>query len=78
MDHEAASDLLGAYALDACEEAECREVESHLVGCVDCAGEASRLKDLAGWIGVSEAITPAESLRCRVLQWADEDHPPPI
>jgi anti-sigma factor RsiW len=62
------SELLGAYALDACDDAEYQVVESHLAECPECAEEAVRLKELAGWIGVSEATAPARDLRSRVLR----------
>lgn len=73
VDHASASELLGAYALHACDDEECQAVEAHLSGCADCTDDASRLKELAGWIGVSEAITPAENLRSLVLRRARSD-----
>jgi anti-sigma factor RsiW len=76
VDHAHVSQLLGAYALDACDDAEYQAVEAHLAECPECAEEAGRLKELAGWIGVSEATAPAPELRSRVLRRAQiEDQP---
>ncbi len=37
MDHVGASELLGVYVLDACDEAEAAEVRAHVVACEGCA-----------------------------------------
>ena len=51
MDHVSARELLGVYALDACEEDETDAVEAHIAGCDECETEAARLREVAGWIG---------------------------
>ena len=67
MDHVAASELLGVYVLDACEDAEADEVRGHLATCEPCTSEEARLRDAAGWLGASEAASPSGELRARVL-----------
>jgi anti-sigma factor RsiW len=75
VDHASAAELLGAYALDACDDVETAAIEAHIAECADCAAEAARLKTVAGWIGASEATTPPEDLRARLLREADPDPP---
>ena len=65
--------MLGVYALDACDEDETALVEVHLEDCEQCRDEAGRLKNLAGWMGVSEAATPSEHLRARILKVAESE-----
>ena len=67
MDHDGASELLGVYVLDACEDGEAAEVRAHVGTCEPCAAEVARLGELAGWLGASEATSPADELRSRVL-----------
>ena len=67
MDHDGASELLGVYVLDACEDGETAEVRAHVAVCEPCAAEAARLGELAGWLGASEATSPSGELRSRVL-----------
>jgi anti-sigma factor RsiW len=74
--HSAASELLGVYVLDACEESEAAAVRRHLSACAVCEAEALRLSELAGWLGASEEATPPRALRPRVLeQVAGDDQP---
>jgi anti-sigma factor RsiW len=67
VNHNAASDLLGVYVLDSCEEAEAADVQEHVNTCDLCAEETARLGELAGWLGASEAASPSSELRSRVL-----------
>ena len=71
MDHDRASELLGVYALDACEETEAAQVLAHVSTCERCTSEVAVLGNLAGWLGASEATSPSAELRSRVL---DEGH----
>lgn len=71
MDHDGASELLGVYVLDACEESEAAEVRAHVAACELCTSEVAVLGNLAGWLGASEATSPSAELRSRVL---DERH----
>ena len=71
--------MLGAFALDACEDAETEAIEAHLAECAECEAEAARFREVAGWIGVSEAATPSEELRSRLLSEAlDGEQKPPF
>ena len=71
MDHDGASELLGVYALDACDDGEAAEVRAHVSTCELCTREVAVLANLAGWLGASEATSPSAELRSRVL---GEDH----
>jgi len=51
MTHEEAAGLLGAWALDACEDAEAASVERHLASCADCRVEAASLTGAAAGLG---------------------------
>ena len=67
MDHVGASELLGVYVLDACDDSEAAEVRAHMSTCELCTSEARVLAYLAGWLGASEATSPSAELRSRVL-----------
>jgi anti-sigma factor RsiW len=73
MDHTAASDLLGVYVLDACDESETAGIRAHLEVCAACATEASRWAELSGWLGASDAVSPPAALRSRVLRLSHDD-----
>ena len=73
MDHTAASELLGVYVLDACDESEAAAVRVHLSACAACETETGRLAELAGWLGASEAVSPPQGLRSRVLRRTLDD-----
>ena len=60
-------ELLGAYALDACEPDEAEAVEAYLARSADAAMEVARLRDAAAWVGATEALTPPTTLRGSVL-----------
>jgi predicted anti-sigma-YlaC factor YlaD len=75
VDHASVSELLGVYALDACDDVETALIEGHLEECDECRDEAERLKNLAGWMGVSEATMPSEHLRSRIIGVAESEHP---
>lgn len=51
MTHEEASELLGAWALDACEGSEAASVERHLDSCPDCRAEAATLRRAVAGLG---------------------------
>jgi anti-sigma factor RsiW len=75
VDHASISELLGVYALDACDVVETAMVEAHLEECDECRDEAERLKNLAGWMGVSEATMPSAHLRSRIIGVAETERP---
>jgi uncharacterized protein (TIGR03083 family) len=62
-----AEELLGAYALDACEPDETLAIEAVLARRPDLAREAARLAHAAAWIGAVEALEPPVDLGMSVL-----------
>lgn len=67
--HDALRSLLGAWALGACPPAEAAELELHLRVCPECAEEAARLREAAGWLAADEPLDQPGSLRQQVLDW---------
>ncbi|MFJ9841950.1 zf-HC2 domain-containing protein [Kitasatospora sp. NPDC101155] len=67
--HDAQRSLLGAWALGACPPREAAELEQHLRDCPECAREAARLRDAAGWLSLDEPLDQPGSLRQQVLDW---------
>lgn len=56
--HDQIRDMLGAYALDATENAETARVEAHLATCDDCRGEVDELLEVAGMLGTTDVPPP--------------------
>jgi len=73
VDHDTAGELLGAYALNACDQAEMAAIEVHLLGCSDCRVELSGIQRVSWWLGASETVTPPRWLRAHILQEAQRD-----
>jgi anti-sigma factor RsiW len=73
LDHQTAIELLGPYALDACDDAETAAIEAHLRGCVMCRREVAEIRETSGWLGVFETAIPAEWLRAAILEEAATD-----
>ncbi|GAA4707977.1 hypothetical protein Prum_079580 [Phytohabitans rumicis] len=71
-------DLIGAWALDACEIDEAAAVEAHLNTCPTCAAEARRLRSAAGWLGLDGVLPVPEGLRHRTLTAARAKRPPAL
>ncbi|MFE4973428.1 zf-HC2 domain-containing protein [Kitasatospora sp. NPDC056651] len=67
--HDALRSLLGAWALGACPPREAAELEQHLRECRECAEEAARLREAAGWLSHDEPLDQPRSLRRQVLDW---------
>jgi anti-sigma-K factor RskA len=65
ISHEAASGLLGAYALDAVDGNELTELEEHLASCPRCRAELDGLREAAGALGNS-VEPPPEALWSRI------------
>jgi anti-sigma-K factor RskA len=61
MSHDEASELLGAYALDAVDGEEFTELEEHLAGCPRCRAELDGLREVAAALG-NTVETPPEGL----------------
>ena len=59
--------LVGAYALDALDDAERRTFELHLETCDDCRAEVAELSAAAAYLGVAAAVPAPPSLRDSVL-----------
>ncbi len=70
------ADLLGAWALDACDDAEAATVEAHLEQCTRCRTEAAELRAAAGWLALEQAMKPPARLRQSVLDEARRRRPP--
>lgn len=66
-DDAALEDLLGAYALDACDDDEVDAVEELLRRRPDLAPEVGRLSQAATWIGATEALSAPEALHASLL-----------
>jgi uncharacterized protein (TIGR03083 family) len=61
-------DLIGAWALEACEADEAAAVAAHLDECPACAAEGRRLRSAVDWLGADREVPPA--LRETVLSAA--------
>jgi uncharacterized protein (TIGR03083 family) len=60
-------ELLGAYALDACEPEETAAIEAVLARRPDLSLEAAKMSRAAAWIGATEAFEPPAALRANVM-----------
>jgi uncharacterized protein (TIGR03083 family) len=65
--HAAVTELLGAWALDACSVEETATVEDHLAGCPSCSAEADRLGRVAAGLATMVAAPPPARLRDAVM-----------
>ncbi len=63
-------ELLGAYALDACEPVEIAAIDAVLARRPDLARVAMQLGEAASWFGAAEALEPPVELRADVLEAA--------
>ena len=72
MDHDRASELLGAMVLDSCDQAETDQLRVHLESCAECREELDRLDAVAGLIGASDLEDPPPQLRDTVLNAAKD------
>lgn len=81
ISHDDASELLGAYALDAVDRLEATELEEHLSTCPRCRTELDGLRETAGALGNS-IEPPPEGLWSRIAgqlgdrAGEDEELPP--
>ena len=66
-DHAAVTELLGAWALDACSAEETATIEDHLAGCPSCSAEADRLGQVTAGLATTVAVPPPPRLRDTVL-----------
>ena len=72
ISHDHASELLGAYALDAVDDDELTELEEHLVSCPRCRAELDGLREAAGALG-NTVEPPPEGLWPRIAERLGED-----
>ena len=75
LDATDVEELLGAFALDACEPDEVAAIEEHLAGDPVLAREAERLRNAAVWIGAADALEAPAALRASVLEVARSRRP---
>ena len=75
MNHDQAQLLLGAYALDAVEPDEARELEDHLESCPRCRHELATLREAAGALSTAGGEAPPE-LWGRIAARLEESPPP--
>jgi uncharacterized protein (TIGR03083 family) len=73
--HAAVTELLGAWALDACSAEETAAIEDHLAGCSSCAAEAAHLGRVATGLATTVATPPPARLRDAVLAAAMAGRP---
>jgi len=68
IDHEAARELAGPYALDALDGDALRAFERHLEGCGECRAEVDELREAAAALAAGvEPVEPPPALRGRIL-----------
>src|SRR5438552_8345128 len=65
-------ELVGAYALDACEPEEVAVLDAYVEAHPDVAGDIERLRDAAAALGAVGALHPPLDLRDRLLSRAAE------
>ena len=71
--------LTGAYALDAVDDVERARFEQHLAECEDCRAEVASLREAAGLLAETSAVTAPPSLRDSVLSGISQVRPlPPV
>jgi anti-sigma-K factor RskA len=76
MAHDAVHDLTPAYALDALDERERAEYETHLAACDDCRSELASLQESASSLAYyAPAPAPPPALRDRILEQARSERP---
>ena len=81
MTHEEASELLGAYALDAVDGEELRELEAHVDTCPRCRAELDTMREVAGALGQSVEPLPEgmwSNIVSRLPERPAEGDPPPM
>jgi uncharacterized protein (TIGR03083 family) len=69
---EAFEDLVGAYALDACEPDEVAAMERYVAAHREAADEVERLREVAAGVGAAGASRPPVALRERLLHTATD------
>jgi anti-sigma-K factor RskA len=81
MTHDQASDLLGAYALDAVDGDEFTELEAHLESCPRCRAELDSMREVAAAMGNSVEPVPEglwSQIALRLPDRQEDEVPPPM
>jgi anti-sigma factor RsiW len=81
MTHEQASELLGAYALDAVDDDELTELEQHLEECPRCRAELDTLREVAGALGNTVEPLPEglwSNIASRLPERREDEESPPM
>jgi anti-sigma-K factor RskA len=81
MTHDEASELLGAYGLDAVDGEERTELEEHLETCPRCRAELDSLREVAAAIGNSVEPLPDglwSHIAARLPERREDEEPPPM
>jgi anti-sigma-K factor RskA len=81
MSHDDASDLLGAYALDAVDGDEFTELNAHLESCPRCRAELDSLREVAAAMGNSVEPLPEglwSQIAIRLPERQEVQDPPPM
>jgi anti-sigma factor RsiW len=63
-------DLVGAYVMDAVDQADRTAFEQHLTGCDSCAGEVRELRETVARMAATEDLRPRPELRDQTIQAA--------
>jgi hypothetical protein len=72
VDHDRASEMLGAFVLDSCDKHETTQLRVHFQTCLECRDEIDRLDTVAGLMGASDLEVPPAYLRDAVLDAAKD------
>jgi uncharacterized protein (TIGR03083 family) len=72
LNHESFEDLIGAYALDACDEKEIAALDEYVAAHPDARVEVERLRAAAAWLGASGPLVPPSPLRATLLARAGD------
>jgi uncharacterized protein (TIGR03083 family) len=75
LNHESFEDLVGAFALDACDEDETAAVEAYIAMNPAAGVEVERLRAAAAWLAASGPMAPPPTLRGSVLALATDVEP---
>jgi uncharacterized protein (TIGR03083 family) len=75
LDHDSFEELIGAYALDACDEDEVAAVEAYVAEHPEANASVERLRAAAAWLGASGPLVPPPNLRSNVLELAGSIEP---
>ena len=81
MTHDEASDLVGAYALDAVDGVERTELEEHLETCPRCRAELDSQREVAAAMGNSVEPLPEglwSHIAVRLPERHEDQEPPPM